>query len=375
MNEFTNNMDMLFEGFLKEDKKQIIYKVLNDYNKILFDALQKCMKEFNKGLSSFRNKLSVSISSLTNSVNKGYRYAKKFILKSNDKNIQESKDVDVYIKRNGQLFEANILEEKSVYLNNIDDPSKIIMGKPFNSNISMDILLKGSNSDMDKVNDQFNKIEHEIINEHVNKFIIDEENNQILTESFAVVGAVLGGITNGVFMLGNGILSFATLIPFLIKSLKLLLIVSVIFFIISVLALLGSAVASILIGSAEIIAIPFQNILPWLILIPTSLLIPTIIYKLIKLKNDKLEKWVDNIKYIENNDKDVLNKNEEEDEDIELNMNNSHSINNGLKIVDSQLKNDIENDPQVKDLKNDIDKYKNQVKLNKDIDNKIKSLF
>jgi hypothetical protein len=361
-------MDMLFEGFLKEDKKQIIYKVLNDYNKILFDALQKCMKEFNKGLSSFRNKLSVSISSLTNSVNKGYRYAKKFILKSNDKNIQESKDVDVYIKRNGQLFEANILEEKSVYLNNIDDPSKIIMGKPFNSNISMDILLKGSNSDMDKVNDQFNKIEHEIINEHVNKFIIDEENNQILTESFAVVGAVLGGITNGVFMLGNGILSFATLIPFLIKSLKLLLIVSVIFFIISVLALLGSAVASILIGSAEIIAIPFQNMLPWLILIPTSLLIPTIIYKLIKLKNNKLEKWVDNIKYIENNDKDVLNKNEEEDEDIELNMNNSHSINNGLKIVDSQLKNDIENDPQVKDLKNDIDKYKNQVKLNKDID-------
>jgi hypothetical protein len=372
--KFIDKMDLLFENFFDNNRKGVIFKTLKDYAKILFDLFKKCVKEFSKGMKILRNNIKTNISLMSDSINKAYRLANKYVMKSNDRNINESESIELLVKKNNQLYEYEIFEERFGQISNIKSADELILAMPNNQSVSMEMSLKSINENMSKVDDTVNKLENQIINEHSKRFIIDEDNDgQILNEFGAAAAFGIASLAIGIpIMILNAGLNFLSFLPMLFKYLAIGVVLSALYFILSGLFLMltGATNSFLASGATAFIGASITTALPWLILIPTSIILPIIIYKIIKFHNEKYDTLITKLNNYKNRKKDYeLKYGNDEDNNIELpNIEET-------PVITSEIKEEILNDNQYLDIKKDLDKYRNYVVANNNIDRKIKDIF
>jgi hypothetical protein len=367
--EFIDKMDVLFENFFDKNKKGIIFKTLKDYAKVLFNLFKKCVKEFNKGMNVLKNNIKSNIHLLSDSINKSYRLASKYIMRSNDKNISEAESIELLVKKNNQLYEYEIFEERFGQISNIKNADELILGIPNNQNASLEMTVKSVNENLEKVDKTVNKLENQIINEHTKRFIIDEDNDgKILNESGIILGLGIASsiIGIGVMLIGAG-LNFISFIPMLFKYLAIGVVLAVLYFLLSGLFLMSTSVLTSFSNTLPFISVSLSTALPWLILIPTAIILPIIIYKIIKFHNEKYDILSKK-----------LNNYNEKKKEYELTYgtnNNELSKTDQQPVITSEVKEEVLNDNQYLDIKKDLDKYRNHIINNNNIDMKIKDVF
>lgn len=372
--KFVDKMDLLFENFFDKNRKGVIFKTLKDYAKVLFDLFKKCVKEFGRGMKLLRNNIKTNVSLMSDSINKAYRLANKYIMKSNDRNINESEGVELLVKKNNQLYEYEIFEERFGQISNIKSADELILAMPNNQSASMEMSLKSINENMGKVDDTVNKLEDQVINENSKRFIIDEDNDgQILNEFGAAAAFGIASLAIGIpIMILNAGLNFLSFLPMLFKYLAIGVILSALYFILSGLFLMLSGATSSFLtsGATAFIGASITTALPWLILIPTSIVLPIIIYKIIKFHNEKYDTLTNKLNDYTNRKKDYeLKYGNDEDNNAELPNSDE------TPVITSEIKGEILNDNQYLDIKKDLDKYRNHVVSNNNIDRKIKDVF